>query len=48
MQDKLIIIPTCRDPHDYNNPLKIIKELLEKHEEQDETIPPKVKKKIIY
>lgn len=48
MKDKLKIIPTCRDPHDYNNPIKIIKELLDKQEAKDETVPPKVKKKVIY
>lgn len=48
MKDKLKMIPTCRNPHDFNNPLKVIQEYLEERKEKDPKEPPKVKIKVIY
>lgn len=41
-------VPTCRNPQEFNNPIKIIKTILEKTDKNPQNVPPKVEKKVIY
>lgn len=41
-------VPSCRNPQEFNNPIKLIKGILEKREEKKKNKPLKIKKKVIY
>lgn len=41
-------VPNCRNPQEFNNPIKIIRFLLEKEDKNGKTKPPKREKKVIY